>query len=264
MGCQVECLSKTPHPIYPAKFVPMKLVNLYPPIQKLFGTALVMWFSFGYVWASGEPLSEKVKRWVAEQHGVGISSIKVQELDQRFHIPQCNSEWQFDQPFNQDTTVRARCINPGRQLFMYVQFPQTAPIHQKDSKQLSMSSFVATSTNLPRGTILTAEHLTTTYRSQSNTHPDVIVDPKEVIGQELVRNISAGQLIRNQDVRPALMFRRGQEVMFTTRSNGSFQLTVKLEAAEDGRMGQRVRLLNKESGRNILALVTGPNAAQGL
>ena len=242
----------------------MKPDDLYPSFQKLFGSALVMCFTFGSVWASGEHLSNKIKDWVAEQHGVQISSIKVQELDHRFHIPQCHSEWQFDQPFNQDTTVRARCINPGRQLFVYVQFPQAAPIPQKESRQQAMSSFVSSSTNLPRGTILTKEHLTTSYKAHSNTHPDVVVEPAEVIGQELVRNISAGHLIRNQDVRPAIMFRRGQEVIFTTRSNGNFQLTVKLEATEDGRMGQRVRLLNRESGRNIFALVTGPNTAQGL
>jgi flagella basal body P-ring formation protein FlgA len=264
MGCQVGLLSKTPHPNQLANFVPMKPVHIYPSLRMLFGIALVLCISLGSVWASSESLTAKVKHWIAEQHGVQISSISVQELDHRFHIPQCASDWQFDQPFNQDTTVRARCINSGRQLFVYVQFPKSAPIQQKDVKQVGLSSFVTTKTNLTRGTILTEEHLTSSYRAHSNTHPDVIVDVSSVVGQELVRHVSAGYLLREQDVRPALMFKRGQEVLFTTRSDGGFQLTVKLEAAEDGRMGQRVRLLNRESGRNVFALVTGPNTAQAL
>jgi flagella basal body P-ring formation protein FlgA len=37
-----------------------------------------------------------------------------------------------------------------------------------------------------------------------------------------------------------------------------------MEAMQDGRMGEQVKLKNPDSGKQVSGVVTGPNAAKGL
>jgi flagella basal body P-ring formation protein FlgA len=80
----------------------------------------------------------------------------------------------------------------------------------------------------------------------------------------LNRNLRAGEPIRTSDIRPALLVRRGTEVMLTVTSSGGFQISIRVEAMADARMGEQVQLRNLESGRLLMGVVTGRNAARGL
>jgi len=44
----------------------------------------------------------------------------------------------------------------------------------------------------------------------------------------------------------------------------SFLVRVRLEALQDGRMGEQVKLKNPESGRQVSGVVIGPNQVKGL
>jgi flagella basal body P-ring formation protein FlgA len=44
----------------------------------------------------------------------------------------------------------------------------------------------------------------------------------------------------------------------------TFQVVSRVEALQDGRMGEQVRLRNTESGRVISGIVSGPNLVKGL
>ena len=81
---------------------------------------------------------------------------------------------------------------------------------------------------------------------------------------ELVRDLPAGSPVRTHDIRRAVLVKMGQQVMMTVGSGSDFQIRVRVEALQDGRMGEQVKLKNTESGRMMSGVVTGPNAVKGL
>jgi len=56
----------------------------------------------------------------------------------------------------------------------------------------------------------------------------------------------------------------GQQVLMTVGNGNDFQIRVRVEALQDGRMGEQVKLKNPESGKSLSGTVTGPNAVKGL
>jgi flagella basal body P-ring formation protein FlgA len=91
----------------------------------------------------------------------------------------------------------------------------------------------------------------------------VISDPRTVEQSEVIRSLQPGELVRTSDIRPALLVHRGDEVLLTLSSSGSIEVSVKAEALQDARLGERVQLKNLESGRPLVGVVTGRNAARG-
>jgi len=76
--------------------------------------------------------------------------------------------------------------------------------------------------------------------------------------------LMAGSPIRASDLRRATLVRQGQLVSMAVGEKGSFQVMVRAEALQDGRMGEQVKLKNPESGRQISGVVVGPNLVRGL
>ena len=87
---------------------------------------------------------------------------------------------------------------------------------------------------------------------------------KDLENAEVVRDIPAGTALRSSDVRRALMVKQGQLVMLTISKGSSFAIVARVEALQDGRLGDQIRLKNPESGRLLSGVVTGPSAARGL
>ena len=81
---------------------------------------------------------------------------------------------------------------------------------------------------------------------------------------ELARNLQAGEPLRQSDVRPAVLVRKGQVVLLTVGTPGGLQVTLRSEAQQDGRLGEAIQLRNPESGRVMSGIVTGKNTARGL
>ena len=82
--------------------------------------------------------------------------------------------------------------------------------------------------------------------------------------QELVRAVRAGEALRMSDLRQATLIRRGELVVMTVGSAATFQISVKAEALQDGKLGEQIRLRNTESGRTLSAIVTGKGQARGV
>ena len=60
-----------------------------------------------------------------------------------------------------------------------------------------------------------------------------------------------------------LLVRRGHTVLTTWTPVPGLMVSARLEALDDGRMGDTIRLRNRDSGRVLSALVSGQNQAQG-
>ncbi len=119
-------------------------------------------------------------------------------------------------------------------------------------------------TNIPRGTVLRADFFTLAEVDSQGLPPQIIDDPQHVIDAEPVRDLTAGQVLRSSDIRPALLVRKGQVVRLNVGQKTGFTVSATVEALQDGRRGEIIKLKNIESGRVINGLVTGQSAAQSL
>ena len=94
----------------------------------------------------------------------------------------------------------------------------------------------------------------------SRTH---LFDLAALDGYEMTRSIKAGEAIRSTDLRPALLVKKGEQVVFSIGRAAQFEVSIKLEALQDGRMGEHIRMRNNESGRTLSGVVTGIGAVTG-
>jgi hypothetical protein len=65
-------------------------------------------------------LHEGARQWVAEQTQTPLNALQVTPLDPRLNIPVCTQKIQFDLPFGNRQSVRARCDQPAWQHFVQV------------------------------------------------------------------------------------------------------------------------------------------------
>jgi len=65
------------------------------------------------------------------------------------------------------------------------------------------------------------------------------------------------------DLRPATLVRKGEAVSLSIGTPASFIITVRLEAMQDGRLGEQIKMRNPESGRTLTGIVTGKGTVRG-
>ena len=83
-------------------------------------------------------------------------------------------------------------------------------------------------------------------------------------GSELIRAVRAGEAIRSSDLRPAVLIKKGELVLFLVGKASEFQVSIRLEALQDGRLGEQIKLRNSESGRTLTGIVSGQGTARGM
>ena len=101
---------------------------------------------------------------------------------------------------------------------------------------------------LQRGVILLPEMLEEVQASPGNVDTQLLTSLKDAHQAELTRDIPAGQALRVSDIRRAIMVKQGQTVMLSIGNKNEFQISVRMEAMQDGRLGDQVKLKNQESG----------------
>jgi flagellar basal body P-ring formation protein FlgA len=262
------------------------------PIIWLFLTGL-MAAAHAQTAASSDGLSKmhlQVKQWLAQTHSVSPADVSIAPLDERLKVQLCDKPLQVDHPFASKQTVRVRCSEPNWQLFVQVSLPATSPSPAPGtvnassvlpgSSNASPSSPAGSNAGTPqqkptrttlitkrllqRGTLLQADMLEEAQVQAANVDTQLLTSFKDVQQAELTRDIPAGQPLRISDIRRALMVRQGQVVMLSVGEKNEFQISIRMEAMQDGRMGEQVKLRNPESGKQVSGVVTGPNAARGL
>ena len=117
---------------------------------------------------------------------------------------------------------------------------------------------------LRAGSLVTADMLVEVDQPATGLDGQVLRTIKEAENSEAVREIAAGVALRSYDLRRALLVKTGKIVQLTITQAGGFSISARVEALQDGRLGDQVRLKNLESGRLVTGVVTGPNAASGL
>jgi flagella basal body P-ring formation protein FlgA len=219
-----------------------------------------------------EQVNAALTEWVGAQNGVPASSVTVVPPDARVAVQPCASSYVFDYPFVSRDSVRVRCTKPNWQLFMKVGLvsgstPATLTPGASAPKAAPAPEFrqvVVAATNLPAGQVLQRDSLKLDRMEADKISKAHYVENQGLEGQELLRAVRAGEPIRVSDLRLATLVKRGEMVLMTVGSPATFEISVKAEAMQDGRVGEQIKLRNTESGRTLSGVVTGKGTAKGL
>lgn len=84
-----------------------------------------------------------------------------------------------------------------------------------------------------------------------------VTSDESLIGQQVVRTLTAGKPVRSRDVRSRVLIAKGSLATLTLTTNRML-LTVRVLAMGDGGLGETIRVLNTRSKKTIEGIVTGP------
>ena len=238
---------------------------------------------------SQDNLFKEVGNWMQQTQQLSAGQFDFVPLDSRVKVQPCDRPLVMDLPFATKETVRVRCLGTSSwQLYLRANIktsvakpsPPAAPAAAAAAPAAAavaatppkIASSAATARRkvvvgtqfLRAGTVLSAAMLEESEQAATGLDNSLFGSLKDLENAEVVRDIPAGTALRSSDVRRALMVKQGQLVMLTISKGSSFAIVARVEALQDGRLGDQIRLKNPESGRLLSGVVTGPSAARGL
>lgn len=221
---------------------------------------------------SGSPqevLQSSVKNWVAQSRKVSADEVLLAPLDARVKVLACDKPLAMDVPFSSAETVRVRCARPAWQQFVRVSVASKAPAIQAQAKvdtppESAKRWVLVASVPLQRGMVLNETHVQRAQVDASVMPVNVLEQTTEVLHAEVVRDVRPGVPLRSQDIRPTVLVKRGQMVLMSVGQPQGFQISARVEAMQDGRFGEQIKLKNRDSGRELSGRVQGPNQVMGL
>jgi len=192
----------------------------------------------------------RARAWLAAVHQVNPSEILVQPLDPRLQVNNCAAGWAFDKPFAQNEgVVRARCQDTQWQLFLSVTLPRGARPTPLAPGLPNASARSAAPPKNPLAAPIGAQGSAQIAATAPVAYPTTTWTPGGSPAQTV------------QAVPPAV--RRGNTVLTVWAPAPGLAVTARLEALDDGRLGETIRLRNRDTGRILSAQVSGPNQALG-
>ena len=243
-------------------------------------------------------LQNEARHWLAKQVAMNVDQVQIADMDSRLKVISCSSGTVFDHPFANRQVIRARCESPAWQYFLKASFAddqaalragKVSPVFASNksigigeasakaqalvstgvsaSQSQSMSKIktvLVANQPLRRGTVLQASFFKQVELPINSTDTMVLSQFKEIENTELLHDMGAEQAIRNYDIKPTLLVKRGQQVNFSVGEGRGFLITIKTEAQQDGSLGDQIKLKNVESGRFISGVITGLNEARAL
>jgi flagella basal body P-ring formation protein FlgA len=220
----------------------------------------------GAVKSPREALETSVLQWVAQSQKIPLDKLALVPLDNRLQVRACDTTLAMDLPFASADTVRVRCSQPNWQLYVRVNLPGRTPEKpQANKSDVAAKRWVlVAAVPLQRGMILNETHVQRTEVDTSSVPMNVLEQASEVMHAEVVRDIRVGEPLKNQDIRPTVLVKRGQTVLLSVGQSQGFQISARVEALQDGRFGEQIKLKNRESGRELSGRVQGPNQVLGL
>jgi flagella basal body P-ring formation protein FlgA len=164
-----------------------------------------------------------------------------------------------------DPTTKLPPRKSASEVVGLAQAPASTPAAVKDAAPaVAIRRVVVARQVLRAGSLVTADMLVEVDQPATGLDAQVLRTIKEAENSEAVREIAAGVALRSYDLRRAVLVKMGKTVLLTISQAGGFSISARVEALQDGRLGDQVRLKNLESGRLVTGVVTGPNTASGL
>ncbi|OUU00092.1 MAG: flagella basal body P-ring formation protein FlgA [Betaproteobacteria bacterium TMED41] len=216
-------------------------------------------------------MTNSAKEWIAKELSVLKDNVNVIPPDSRVRVSKCNNKIEFDFPFASKETVRARCKLPSWQFFLRVTSNDLDTVKKLRPKITTKKTQPPNKTimvlvakkNLMRGERLQEDSIQLEEKFKNKMPVDVFTKIEGLENQEMTKNVKAGQVIRSIDIKAAKLIKKGDKVLFSIVAQGML-VKATVEALQDGRMGDQIKLLNKDSGQTVIGIVTGKNKVSGL
>jgi len=116
---------------------------------------------------------------------------------------------------------------------------------------------------LMRGEKLDASMFEIVERDRRQIPPDHLQSGEGLANAELIAPIQAGETLRTSQFRRSTVVRKGQLVILSFNQAG-IEISVRVEALEDARIGDQLRLRNPDSGKTLAGVATGQGTARAL
>ena len=247
----------------------IKITSISKILGLLFCFLCICSIGFTQPYASQPSIVEQAQIWLAKKVGSPTDQVRITPPDSRLKLSSCLESLQFDLPFNNFSSLRVRCSNPLWQTYLQAQVdsPSTsASSPEKEGASKAVSRPVLTLIRpQARGSALSSADVEISTIPSREFDSNMLTDPQSLEFTEAQRDLPAGIPLRLSDIRSARMVKQGQDVTLTIgESTSGFKVSVRLEALQDAKMGERVQLKNRESGKTVTGIVTGPNQAKGL
>jgi flagella basal body P-ring formation protein FlgA len=208
---------------------------------------------------------------VAQSRKLRPEQVTLAPLDSRVKVRGCDKPLNMDLPFSNAETVRVRCTQPVWQQYVRVSVVGAEPEIQTKAQTKSEQPpapvkrwVLVAKVPLQRGMMLNETHVLREEVDTSNMPVNVLEQASEVMHAEVVRDVRPGTPLRSHDIRPTVLVKRGQMVLLSVGQAQGFQISARVEALQDGRFGEQIRLKNRDSGRELSGRVQGLNQVTGL
>lgn len=122
---------------------------------------------------------------------------------------------------------------------------------------------VVATRNLMRGDVIDSSMIALQEIDRRGIPPDHLSSLTGLDQAEVMGPVRAGEPLRSSQLRPSLMIKKGEQVLLTV-ARGGMEISIRVEALDDARLGEQVKLRNPESGKGIAGVVTGRGAARTL
>jgi len=199
---------------------------------------------------SHSALGELAARALEERaQSQGLTDIKVEvfPLDGRVNLPKCADQVTIlsdrNQPILGRVTVGMRCPTPE---------PWTIYLR---GRVTSLVSIPVLRQPINRSELISDGDVALKHLEIDADLRGVIVDRNHMVGKVAVRNLIAGQPLRQSDVKAPKLISRGQSVTITSKAGG-LTVTMKGKALGNGRAGDRIWVQNQSSNKRVEGQVT--------
>jgi len=112
----------------------------------------------------------------------------------------------------------------------------------------------------PKGDVIAAADLKKVPVWLGDEKKGFITDEKMCIGKELAREVSAGDYLRVSDLINPVCARRG-EIIWVTSTSGALSVRLAVQAEQNGRLGEVIRVMNRSTQKTFDVELTGPKSA---
>lgn len=196
-----------------------------------------------------EYLLERIKQQLKQnipQPEQGQLSIDVPALDPRITIQDCDSDIDITLPKTlerRNINVKISCQQPKSwQLFVPVKLKYTQAV-------------VITKQAISKGTILSKDNITITYKDSAQIRAGVVTEPSSLYGARSKRYLFKGKIINQQSI---CLVCKGESVTIIAKSVG-LEIKSQGTALVDGNLGEVVTIKNNKSGRLVKGRVNAIN-----
>ncbi len=184
-------------------------------------------------------------------------SIRVREIhgSEKFVLPPGPISWEVKTP--------DRFYQGGNMSFSLILLADGQKIQEaRFNARLEIYADVVVAKNyLPRHQIVEAKDVQVINRNITMLPPDVVTDLKDILGKRTTLSINNQETLRKSMVEVPPLVKKGDRVILLVERD-HFRITAQGEVKEDGREGDRIRVINTSSKKEVYGRILDSQTVQ--